>query len=569
MADIFISYARADRALVTPIRDALAALDLDLFFDAEGIYTGDQFPDVLDREVRAARVLLGCLSDHALTRDWVKDECRLAKELGKLALCEVAPVTAADVPLDFRYVHREGLHPFDAGSAAWARTLLGLGDKLRRFAEGAAKAAAADARAKAERLEAAARAVLGAPEPKPEPEPEPERPSLARAAIARFLRIAPTPAAPTNRLFGEGGGGATRPAAASEPELRDDAVATEEFSQIADSLNPDEYDEFARFFDGTTAGAEAARRRDRLRAWEQVDHTDARAIEAFAREDDFPALKAVFARSITAAEDARRRAWRARVAKRRSEEMARAPAGTVFRDPVGSGVGPEMCVIPAGSFRMGSPPDEAKRKDWEGPQIDVTVAKPFALGRYAVTFDEYDAYCAATGAERPDAPYGRGRQPAIHVSWEDAQGYCAWLSDETGAKYRLPSEAEWEYACRAGTATRYWMGDDIDGSQAHYVNSAGAPEGRSRSIASRPIRGACFRCTAMFGSGAKIAGIRPSIKRLKPVRRACLGTAPEPFCAAVLGSSFHSSSAPLIATGTHAAAGTYPFGFRVARTTLE
>ena len=132
---------------------------------------------------------------------------------------------------------------------------------------------------------------------------------------------------------------------------------------------------------------------------------------------------------------------------------------------------PEMVVIPAGEFTMGSPEDEPERRDTEGPQVEVRIKK-FALGIYAVTFDEYDAFCRDTDRELPaDEDWGRARYPAINVSWPDAQVYCEWLSEKTGAEYRLPSEAEWEYACRAGTETPFWWGDTITPDQANYDGS--------------------------------------------------------------------------------------------------
>jgi len=123
---------------------------------------------------------------------------------------------------------------------------------------------------------------------------------------------------------------------------------------------------------------------------------------------------------------------------------------------------PEMVVVSAGEFMMGSPADERDRLDNEGPLHKVALAKPFAVSRFEVTFAEWDA-CAAHGDCDPGVKdrWGRGRQPLSAVNWYDAQHYVAWLSRVTGRPYRLLSEAEWEYAARAGSSTAYPWGDEI------------------------------------------------------------------------------------------------------------
>jgi len=130
---------------------------------------------------------------------------------------------------------------------------------------------------------------------------------------------------------------------------------------------------------------------------------------------------------------------------------------------------PEMVVIPPGRFLMGSPPDGPNLYNEESPQHEVTIPHRFAVGRYAVTFEEWDAAFAAGGVKHnpKDGGWGRGRRPVINVSWDDAQAYVKWLSEKPRSHYRLLSEAEWEYVCRSGTNTPYWFGDYIREDQAN------------------------------------------------------------------------------------------------------
>lgn len=159
---------------------------------------------------------------------------------------------------------------------------------------------------------------------------------------------------------------------------------------------------------------------------------------------------------------------------------AELPAGHVFRDGDDC---PEMVVIPAGEFMMGSPDGEEGRYPREGPQHKVKIARPFAVGKYEVTFEEWDGCVAAGGCPYSpgDAGWGRGRRPVINVSWEDAQTYVRWLSEETGNGYRLLSEAEWEFAARAGTTTCYSWGNEPGENHANFLASGSPWSGKRTS----------------------------------------------------------------------------------------
>jgi formylglycine-generating enzyme required for sulfatase activity len=147
---------------------------------------------------------------------------------------------------------------------------------------------------------------------------------------------------------------------------------------------------------------------------------------------------------------------------------------------------PEMVVVPAGEFMMGSPKEEAGHQTSEEPLHPVVFAKPFAVSKFVVTFDQWDACVAAGGCtwQPPDSGMGRGAKPVINVSWDDALKYVAWFSRMTGKKYRLLTEAEFEYAARAGTQTAYSWGDEIgdgnancDGCRSNRDNRETSPVG--------------------------------------------------------------------------------------------
>jgi formylglycine-generating enzyme required for sulfatase activity len=144
---------------------------------------------------------------------------------------------------------------------------------------------------------------------------------------------------------------------------------------------------------------------------------------------------------------------------------------------------PEMIAISGGAFTMGSPSGELYRGAETQHRVSVP---PFAIGKYEVTFAEWDACVrdgGCNGYKPDDEGWGRGNRPVINVSWNDVKAYIDWLSRKTGKPYRLPSEAEWEYAARAGSATPFSFGSTITTAQANYDGSTGygsGPAGVSR-----------------------------------------------------------------------------------------
>jgi len=122
---------------------------------------------------------------------------------------------------------------------------------------------------------------------------------------------------------------------------------------------------------------------------------------------------------------------------------------------LGKGVTIKLALIPAGKFMMGTPAGEKDRRNDEGPQREVTISKPFYMGIYEVTQEQYEQVMGTNPSK-----YKGKQNPVLDVSWSDALEFCRKLSQNTGKTVRLPTEAEWEHACRAGTKTRFSFGDD-------------------------------------------------------------------------------------------------------------
>jgi len=492
MAEIFISYKSERRKAAAHLAKILERYGYTVWFDYH-LVKGDDFADEIDRRIREAKALVVLWCRLAVQSAWVRREAALATKLkilvpAKIEPCDLrvdfdsddytdlsdwngAPLDRKLYPLLDGIAHRVGLQP-----QLDFRAMREYEEDWHRFGAPSLKAFALDA-------------------------------PVARqeAPLIRAMRIqSPVPS--------ENG---WLPAQVVPDAFVAISQAEQDWKVIENSNDPDD---FRDFIDEYKSGLWVGKARRRLRnladaAWATAQASRP-ALESFIRSysDSEHAKTARAMLAELAAEEERQEAeeelqqqeallfaaQHSKHQRRRKEEVrhraeCRIKVAAAFPEPrglewflPGAGktewfkdldIGPEMVVVPAGCFQMGSSPDEPERSNTEGPKHKVTIAKPFAIGRFAVTFDEWDAaqkdkdWQAITNraARQPkDEGWGRGDRPVIDVDWEDAQAYAKWLSQKTDKDYRLPSEAEWEYACRAGTVTPFWWGSSITPEQANY-----------------------------------------------------------------------------------------------------
>lgn len=407
MTDIFISYSRNDREQVRLIAEALEREGLNVWWDPE-IPPGESFSQVIDRQLKEAKCIIAVWSNSSVNSNWVQEEADDGMMRNTLV-----PVMIDDIelPRGFKRLQTADLRGWrgDIKDPNWQLILT----QVRKLVS------AHDADEAAERQAATRerRAAASAPSAKA---PQPKKGGAPIGLIALGLVMLAGGAAAYYFLMRQGAG-SDAPETVVAEEIEEPAVSEPAEENFVAEEEPTETED--------KSFAEAA---EELPA--EIEETPSRAPEPVG----------------TAA-------------------MPTIADGAVFRD---CDACPQMRAFSAGgSFAMGAPGDEFSRDDAETPQVSVTLARPFAIGVYEVTYDEWNACLADDGCrnyEPPDMGWGQGQRPVVNISYEDAKSFVSWLSRKTGERYRLPSEAEWEYAARAGSAEPFTFGDLITTAQANY-----------------------------------------------------------------------------------------------------
>jgi formylglycine-generating enzyme required for sulfatase activity len=401
VADIFISYKREERQAVERLAQELRRLGLDVWFDAS-LNAGEAFSDEIDREARSAKAILVCWSPAARASDWVKSEALIGFTNKKLAACYAAGPDGFDPPAPFNSIHAEDLRAWLAAPshthAGWKSVLRRIGKLCGR--EDIEGYGALDVQAPASVL----RAWLAQHEASP-----------LFMAVDELLRARDAEEAERARLEQQ----------ARERRAREEAER--------------------RAREDTAAGHASEEKQHRERAQQEDRARQKRDAQA--------------ARDAEATRRARRTPWELVIG---GVVVVAVGIAVIFTNV--EGLLSQQAQVQEPQSANAAPPSVQAPADQPIPLPEMVriPGRNFEIGRYEVTFAQWDACVAAGGCNgyRPgDEGWGRGNRPVINVSWNDAQAYVQWLSQRTGQRYRLPTEAEWEYAARGGTTTNFWWGD--------------------------------------------------------------------------------------------------------------
>lgn len=451
MTNIFISYSRNDRQIVQQMATALQQDGFNVWWDRE-IPPGSTFADVIDKRLNEAHCVLVIWSSSSVKSNWVQEEADDGLQSGRLIPVMIEEI---DLPRGFKRLQTANLINWRGDRAApeWVSVV----SEVRRLVAQGQAASAPKAAAPRIATPKPAAPKQSAPKPvarKALPSHAPKQPNAASSR-----RTTPQPAArqaPVPTPKKSGGAGAilglvavfvvalgaggyfflkSKSGEVVQAEAESHPIASSEL-QTAEATVPAP-DVGAALNEGVAEPADG-------------NLTVLAAADTESMADPVDEVPVETTPEVT------------------DVEPNKPQPGEIIQD---CGSCPELVVIAAGASVMGAPDGERSSEAVETPQIQVRLDYSFAIGRFEVTHEQWAA-CLADGGcgayEPSDNGWGRGNRPVINVSYDNALEYVAWLSAKTGAKYRLPSESEWEFAARSGTTTPFSTGDTISTRQANF-----------------------------------------------------------------------------------------------------
>ncbi|GJL93940.1 MAG: hypothetical protein DHS20C05_03450 [Hyphococcus sp.] len=484
MTDIFISYSRNDRERVRVMAQALEDDGFKVWWDPE-ILPGESFSKVIDKQLKESSCIIAVWSESSINSNWVQEEADDGMMRNTLIPVMIDEV---DLPRGFKRLQTADLRDWGGNIADpnWQLILT----QVRRLVSDRAAKEAAERQAAAQQAavqQTRKEATNDAPPPPAiharAPAPEQKRGgfpvllvigamALIGAGVTGYLLWSRNDGeAPQGEVVVSNEQGIIAAPVAEMPN--DNAANNPDAEEISDGAAPGEVAE-------TQEAVAVEQGAEDLTSGDSVEETIAKFAEGDPSDQKAAEILTAVWEEKNAAEDEE--------TAPPVEAMTFTP-GEAFRD---CDVCPEMMPFAAGAtFTMGAPDGEVSRDEVETPQVEITIANPFAIGVYEITHDDWAA-CIADGGcggyEPADLGWGKGRRPLINVSVEDAELYLTWLSEKTGAVYRLPSEAEWEYAARAGKAEPFHTGAMITSAQANFngqypYNNASKGQYRSKTTA--------------------------------------------------------------------------------------
>lgn len=459
MADIFLSYNREDQATAKVIATALQGEGFEVWWDTV-LRAGQTYDEVTERQLHEASAVVVLWSSRSVRSKWVRAEATLGDR--KSALIPVM-IEQCDRPIMFELIQTADLTKWtgDLEDRQWKAFVEDVREHVQRKRVAAAPAPVAAAPAPAQTADAKdtieAAFWLSIKDENDASEfaayleryPEGHFAMLARKRLAALTPAPPPPPPPV-----------APPPVAPPPVAPQVVKAEPPRAPPPFQPRPDVFQQKASAASATpVAPKRGGSPLPLIIGLVVVLAIGGGAFMMLSKPAEAPATQVADALAQPVAPPAATLV----------AEAARAPAETppapptppvvekTFRDCADC---PEMMRLDGGKFMMGSPASEPGHRAWEGPQREVTIA-PLAVSLKEVTFAEWDACVAGGGCMNytpTDKGWGRGARPAMMVSWTDARTYLKWLSGKTGKTYRLPTEAEWEFAARGGTTSAYWWG---------------------------------------------------------------------------------------------------------------